>query len=700
MPRPVVTGVNDLQSQFPDIAAEAYGWDPSTIAKASVNKLEWKCSEGHIYSSSPNHRTGKGTGCPYCSGNQLLKGFNDLKTRFPNIAAEAYEWDPSTVTAGSGKIQDWICSKDHIYSSSANHRTGRGYGCPVCSNHQVLAGFNDLKTKFPNIAAEAYGWDPSTVTAGTGKKRDWKCSEGHIYSSSPNHRTGKGTGCPICGGDQVLAGFNDLKTKFPNIAAEAYGWDPSTVTAGSGKILDWRCKIGHIYPSVVAGRTGRGTGCPICCGKQVLKGFNDLKTKFPNIAAEAYGWDPSTVTAGTSKKRDWKCSEGHIYSSIVAGRTGSGNGCPVCCGQQLSAGFNDLKTKFPDIAAEAYEWDPQTVMPGTNQKKDWRCKVGHIYSTSPNNRTGRGHGCPVCSNNQVLAGFNDLQTKFPDIAAEAYRWDPSLVTAGSSKIQEWKCNLGHIWSSQVKNRTLLKTGCLVCSGQQVLKGFNDLKTKFPNIAAEAYGWDPSTVTAGTGKKRDWKCSEGHIYSSIVGSRTGRGSGCPICGGDQVLAGFNDLQSKFPDIAAEAYEWDPQTVTIGTHQKKNWKCKEGHIYSSTVANRTYSGNGCPLCAVYGFKPDKDAWFYLMERPGEQQLGITNDFSTRIKKHESNGWSLIEHTTVPSKGQKVLDTENAFKKWLKEEIGLMEGTTENWSTTSMEVQSLAELKARSGIETDLF
>jgi predicted GIY-YIG superfamily endonuclease len=105
-------------------------------------------------------------------------------------------------------------------------------------------------------------------------------------------------------------------------------------------------------------------------------------------------------------------------------------------------------------------------------------------------------------------------------------------------------------------------------------------------------------------------------------------------------------------------------------------------------------------VYGFKPDKDAWFYLMERPGEQQLGITNDFSTRIKKHESNGWSLIEHTTVPSKGQKVLDTENAFKKWLKEEIGLMEGTTENWSTTSMEVQSLAELKARSGIETDLF
>jgi hypothetical protein len=56
---------------------------------------------------------------------------------------------------------------------------------------------------------------------------------------------------------------------------------------------------------------------------------------------------------------------------------------------------------------------------------------------------------------------------------------------------------------------------------------------------------------------------------------------------------------------------------------------------------------------------------------------------------------------SKGdRKVLDTERAFKQWLKKEIGLMEGTTENWSTTKMEVQSLAELKERSGLETDLF
>ena len=91
---------------------------------------------------------------------------------------------------------------------------------------------------------------------------------------------------------------------------------------------------------------------------------------------------------------------------------------------------------------------------------------------------------------------------------------------------------------------------------------------------------------------------------------------------------------------------------------------------------------------------------MQRPAEQQFGITNDLQTRMQAHERNGWSLIDHTSVPSSGQKVFDIEKLFKRWLKKEIGRMEGTTENWSTTKMEVQSLAELKARSGIKTDLF
>ena len=362
-------------------------------------------------------------------------------------------------------------------------------------------------------------------------------------------------------------------------------------------------------------------------------------------------------------------------------------------------GVNDLQSQFPDIAAEAYGWDPTTVTAGSGKKKDWKCKEGHIYNSMVAKRTSNGNGCPFCSGQQVLVGFNDLQTKFPDIAAQAYGWNPTTVTPGSEQRKDWICNKGHFYSSMVISRTS-GTGCSICSGKQVLVGFNDLQSKFPDIASQAYGWDPASITASSGQKKVWKCNKGHIYSSVVSDRTGTECGCPFCSGHQLLEGFNDLQTKFPEIAAEAHKWDPTTVTSGTRQKKDWVCNKSHIYSSTVKSRTSNGTGCPICAESGFKPDKDAWFYLMERPGEQQLGVTNEPDIRLKRHESNGWNLIEHTKEPALGQKVLDIEKAFKKWLKKEIGLMDGTTENWSTSKMEVHSLAELKARSGIETDLF
>ena len=43
---------------------------------------------------------------------------------------------------------------------------------------------------------------------------------------------------------------------------------------------------------------------------------------------------------------------------------------------------------------------------------------------------------------------------------------------------------------------------------------------------------------------------------------------------------------------------------------------------------------------------------------------------------------------------------IKKMVEEKIGVVEGTTENWYTSNLEVKSLAELKERSGIETSIF
>ena len=67
-------GVDDLATLYPDIAAEADGWDPTEFKKGSNKRLPWKCKTcGYEWKVSPNNRTGNGTGCPKCAGKLPLE---------------------------------------------------------------------------------------------------------------------------------------------------------------------------------------------------------------------------------------------------------------------------------------------------------------------------------------------------------------------------------------------------------------------------------------------------------------------------------------------------------------------------------------------------------------------------------------------------------------------------------------------------
>lgn len=572
---------------------------------------------------------------------KLFPGVNDLATLFPEVAKEADGWDPSTVGASSGKKLPWKCKKGHTWEAVVGSRTPpQSSNCPFCGNKRAWPGYNDLATLCPEVAKEADGWDPTRVTLSSKAKVWWKCAENHHWEARVQERTrsSKGTGCPVCAGKKVVAGVNDLASKYPELAKEAEGWDPTTVTTkSSGSKRDWRCGLGHKWQARVADRTPpKSQGCPYCAGRRALSGFNDLATLFPEVAREVDGWDPSTVTTGSSgEKKKWKCQHGHTWEELVAQRTPPNDfGCPYCSGRRAWPGFNDLKTLHPELAKEANGWDPTKVRPGSNDKKKWLCQKGHVFEQVVANRTLQQQGCPYCSGRKVLPGFNDLATTHPELAKEASGWDPKSLSAGSHSKKAWKCKLGHEYRSTVKNRALLGSDCPFCSGAEVLKGFNDLATLFPAVAAEADGWDPSTVTSGASQTKRWLCQK--------------------CG-------------------------------------KSWK--------ATVTNRTGNSSGCPDCAESGFKTSLPAWFYLLERPGEQQLGVTNNKEVRLATHAKNGWVEVE-VVGPSEGELVLETEKKLKHWLRNSVGLVQGTHENWHTTKLEVRTLAELKVKSGVETDLF
>jgi len=504
---------------------------------------------------------------------------------------------------------------------------------------------------------------------------------------------------------KLVPGVNDLATLYPEVAKEADGWDPTTVTLKSNKKVLWRCEKGHNWIAIVSDRTPpKSTGCPICSNRQALEGFNDVASRYPALASEADGWDPRKVAFTSTKEKSWRCSKGHLWKDKVWLRVRyEHRSCPVCRNRIVLPGFNDLATIYPDLAAEADGWETSNVLPSSHKKFPWRCKQGHSWLAAVSHRTPpASSGCPFCLGREPIRGTSDLATLFPQLASQADGWDPSSVRPGSEKRVQWRCELGHTYVTSVKHRTPpTNSGCPVCSGQKVLPGFNDLASLIPAIAAEADGWDPSTVTVGSGKRMAWRCMLGHLFYATVHARTPpQSSKCPVCLGQKVLPGFNDLATLFPEVAAEADRWDPRTYTSKSGIRKRWRCALGHTWNTTIALRTPPhSRGCPECAETGYKPSKPAWFYLLERPGEQQLGITNKKEGRLYTHSRNGWQELE-VVGPFPGDQVLALEKKLKKWLRKEVGLVPGTHENWFTASLEVQSLAELKARSGVETNLF
>lgn len=343
--------------------------------------------------------------------------------------------------------------------------------------------------------------------------------------------------------------------------------------------------------------------------KELMKEWNQEK----NIL-----YNPADLTSGSSKKVWWKCKNGHEWEAVIHTRV-KGVGCPYCIGKKAIQGVNDFATLYPEMLKE---WDyeendklgikPNELLVGSIKKVYWICSKGHKYDKSIYDRLhGRGN-CPYCGNRKVLQGYNDIATTNPELLEE---WDyekndklgifPSNLSHGSTKLVWWKCKKGHEYKSSIVNRTKSKgTCCPYCSGNKVLKGFNDIASTNPELLKE---WDyskntikPDEVTKGTHKKIWWICSNNHSYEATIPARR-RGTGCPYCSGNKILVGFNDLATTNPELLEKwNYEKNnklgitPKSISKSYSKKVWWKCKNGHEYQRHVYNERKGSGRCPIC----------------------------------------------------------------------------------------------------------
>lgn len=491
-----------------------------------------------------------------------------------------------------------------------------------------------------------------------------------------------------------------IQNNKQNILAE---WDsvgngeltPHSISAKSHRKVWWTCVHGHKWSAVVSSRSN-GCNCPVCMSTKILSGYNDLKTKYPQITAE---WHPTknlpltpdSVAPKSNKKVWWKCSVcGKEWEMLVSKRT-IGQGCPDCAkGRRVSFYEKTIPFYLKKAGVEVQEnirpkWlgglELDVYLPQLNVgiqydgrythrknandlKANMRCRDNGIYLIrirEPGCDPAGGDGCFVHTLREKpdrdISSLNDairfllehlnahynlfipadllidvdadrisiyeamklrqekdsLAARFPEIAAE---WNyaknktvhPESVLPGSEKKVWWRCAFGHEWQAIVHSRTR-GTGCPICAGNKVLFGFNDLETCNPNLSEE---WHPTKngtltpggVTAKSSRKVWWKCPVcKHEWQAPVYSRAA-GNGCPACGLHKNRTSLmkpkpgRSLAEQKPELSKQWHPTKnglltPKLISVKSHQKVWWICEQGHEWMAVVSSRSI-GNGCPMC----------------------------------------------------------------------------------------------------------
>lgn len=414
----LLKGFNDFQTKYPLLAKEWHPvkngkLTPDSVMSGSAKKVWWLGRCGHEF-EQPIVKRVYGGGCPYCSHQKLLKGFNDFATTNPEMLAE---WDyskndvqPTEIGIGTHRKIWWKCPFGHSYQAYPSNRCGYAHsGCTICDkeNHTSFpeqALYYYVKKYFSdavNSDRTALGMEldiliPSLRVAIEYDGRNWHkhnrfeckknivCKEKNIrlirireeglslYDDCfcivrNDLRSNESLSKVI---KQVLLEIQpmietdidvdrdsseiynsyiltrksqSLQRLYPEIAVE---WHPikngnltaEMVAPKSNKKVWWFGKCGHEWQSPIVSRTNMNCGCPVCSGKMIVSGVNDLLSQYPELCEEwfyerndASGLFPNQIAPHSDKKAWWKCQKcGFIWKAKIDGRTGMKAGCPKC----------------------------------------------------------------------------------------------------------------------------------------------------------------------------------------------------------------------------------------------------------------------------------------------------------------------------------------------------------------------------------
>ena len=602
----------DLEYEFDD--AQNFPVKFAQMTSGQRKPVIWCCTKcNQSWSATVNNRL-RGTECPRCTGTFPIPGETDLKTVFPSVSSE---WNytlnpkgPEEYLPYSNKRVSWVCENGHQWEEKINNRTVNGTTCPYCNGSRPIPGTNDLGTLYPWLEKQ---WDseangdlkPSNVFPKSNRRVSWICEQGHKWEAKIYHRT-DGQGCPYCAGQKPILGETDLDTLEPAISRQWHPTQngnrrPSEFTRFSHFGAIWPCDEGHEYTAPIY-RRSRGCGCPVCDGKKIVPGVNDLASRSPSLKKE-WDWEknsdaiPETVALHDNRKYHWICQKcGHEWKASPNNRA-SGKGCPNCAGHCVYPEINSFAAVNPQLIDQ---WDVDKNFPLTawevaaydNRDYYWLCNHGHSFTASPANRT-KGTGCPYCKGKLPVIGINDFATICPTVTTEWHptkneHHQPENFLANSHAEVWWMCNEGHEWKQMIYERAN-GSKCPYCNQRKAISGENDVGTLFPTICKE---WHPhrnmeripALFLPNSGEIVWWQCEQGHEWERSIHDRV-NGSTCPYCDKKLPVIGESDIGTLYPNLRKR---WDGlknrkalELYFPESSVRVYWLCENGHSFQAPI-----------------------------------------------------------------------------------------------------------------------
>ena len=646
----LIEGVNDFATIYPSAAKE---WDyeknypitPNKVRAHSNKKYWFRCVEGHNWETTLNSR--KKNNCPYCGNQRVLKGYNDLATKNPELCKEwNYEKNsiltPENVMQFSNARVWWKCNIcGHEWQAKINARS-KGTGCPNCKNNYKVSEaeriiYYYIKNQFEDaIISYRPKWlnrkeiDIFIPSLSLGIEYD-----GEVWHKDPSKdvqktRTISEKGislirireenCPILKDESIQIFVTSQNYKYSRLnqpIIQIFDY----INKKYNLTIEYDIDVERDYQKILAlTKIDKGNKSLFSVNPKLCEEWNYEKNKLM----------PKNVLPASNKIVWWKCYRcGYEWRASIVNRT-KGRNCPFCSNKVIIVGINDLETVNPELCKE---WDykknlpltPQNVTSGAHKNVWWICKVcGYEWKTSISNR--KINSCPQCAvlkraesnmKNRVVFGVNDLESQYPEISDE---WHPTKnnslvpkeICVNSNKRVWWQCNNQHEWQESVNKRTRQMSKCPYCTDNKVLEGYNDILTLYPELCKE---WDyknnveisPNKITRKYGKKIWWKCSIcGHEWQTTLRSRI-NGSGCKICmskkGSETRNKNLLIANKSFLDTnpnAAKDWNYEknfplkPEDITSGSGKIVWWKCHKCGYEWQTSVNHVSHGTGCRHC----------------------------------------------------------------------------------------------------------